>query len=184
MGMFQIDDTVVYPGHGVATVQEVIERVVAGSTIVFLKLSFMFKDMTILVPTYNVDSIGIRFPNTEKELEIILQELAKKPERKLESIDFTPSGWNKRNKDYQLKIQGGKLVDIIKIYRDFMHISHMKELSFGERTLLQSIEDLIVQELQIIKNLDRDVVLQYLRNPFKEFFFQDNCFVDQVASAL
>jgi RNA polymerase-interacting CarD/CdnL/TRCF family regulator len=54
-----------------------------------------------------------------------------------------------------------------KIYRDLMYISLQKDLSFGERTLLQNIEDLIAQELQVVKNLSREVTIQNIRIPFK-----------------
>lgn len=166
--MFEPNDKVVYPGHGVANVDGVIEKNVAGSSVKFIKLSFIYKDMTILVPVYNVDSIGLRYISSELIINEALKELAKEPEKKFEGIDFTPSGWNRRNKGYQLKIQGGKLLEIIKIYRDLMYVSQQKELSFGERMLLQSIEDLLAQEIQSGKNIGREEVIQELRCPFKQ----------------
>jgi len=169
--MFDCGEKVVYPGHGVAVVEEVIEKTVGGNKINFLKLTFLFKDMTILVPTYNIDSIGIRKPCTKKIACESIDELSKKPIKKLVSIDFTPSGWNRRNKDYQHKIQSGLLVEIIKIYRDLMYISQQKELSFGERTLLQSTEDLIVQELQIVYDSSKESAIQQIRTPFKQFVY-------------
>ena len=182
--MFQLKDKVVYPGHGVAVIEEIIERNVAGADIKFIKLDFLFKDMTILVPIYNVDAIGIRLPSSIAVVETTLKELYNKPEKKLETLDFTPSGWNKRNKEYQLKIQSGNLLDLIKIYRDIMHIAQIKDLSFGERTLLQNIEELIVQELQVVKNIDRELIVQEIRSPFKQLFFHDRSFVGEVASAI
>ncbi len=184
MDMFQLNDKVVYPGHGVAVIEEIIERNVAGAAINFIKLNFLFKDMTILVPVYNIDAVGIRMPNSIEAADIILKELYNKPERKLESLDFTPSGWNKRNKEYQMKIQGGNLLDLIKIYRDVMYIAQMKDLSFGERTLLQNIEELVVQELQIVKNVDKELVVQEIRSPFKQLFFHDRSFVGEAASVI
>lgn len=166
--MFECNDKVFYPGHGVANVDGIIEKNVAGSVVKFLKLSFLHKDMMILVPLYNADSIGLRFISSEDCVNQVLQELYKNPERKLESIDFTPSGWNRRFKEYQLKILGGKLIDIIKIYRDFMHISQQKDLSFGERMLLQNVEDLLAQEIQSVRNISREEVIQELRCPFKQ----------------
>ena len=179
--MFKLNDHVVYPGHGVAVVAEIIERTVAGTAIKFLKLSFLFKDTTILVPTYNVDNIGIRLPADEKLVNSTLKELGKKPERQLESIDFTPSGWNRRYKDYQMRIQSGDLLEISKIYRDLMHIAQQKDLSFGERTVLQTTEELIVQEIQVVKNKEREMVIHLLRNPFKQFIFHDRSFLHEAA---
>jgi CarD family transcriptional regulator len=180
--MFKLNDSVVYPGHGVAVVEEIIEKNFSGSAIQFLKLTFLFKDMTILVPMYNIVNTGIRYPESPETIQEIIEELSKKSEKKFESIDFTPSGWNRRNKDYQLRMQSGKLLEIAKIYRDIMHISQQKDLSFGERTLLQSVEELLVQELLVVTKKDRELVVQMLRNPFKQFLFHDASFAQEGAT--
>lgn len=165
--MFQINDKVIYPGHGVANIESVTEKNVAGATVKFLKLSFLFKDMTILVPLYNETLVGLRYPISADVLQDIFDELGKKPDKKLESVDFTPSGWNRRHKEYQLKILSGKLIEIAKIYRDLKYISLQKDLSFGERTLLQNIEDLLAQEIQVVKDTTRESVIEDIRSPFK-----------------
>ena len=172
--MFELNDKVIYPGHGVAIIDDIIEKVIGGKSVTFFKLSFLYKDMTILVPMYNTEVIGIRHPSGQQTILLALNELHKQPEKKLESIDFTPSGWNRRNKDYQLKIQSGLLVEIAKIYRDLMYVSQQKDLSFGERALLQAAEELLIQELQIIKSIDREAIIQEIRNPFKKFLYYTN----------
>lgn len=168
--MFKVNDKVVYPGYGVASIEEVIEKSVAGVTVAFFKLSFVFKDMTILVPLHNLSSSGVRYLSNDKEVVDALDELLKSPERRLESLDFTPSGWNKRNKEYNTRIQSGKLLELVKIYRDIMHVARQKELSFGEKTLLNTTEDLIAQELITIRGVDKDAIVQDLREPFRQFF--------------
>lgn len=167
--MFDINEKVVYPGHGVAKVEEVVEKIVAGNNIKFFKLRFLYKDMTVLVPVNNACHMAIRRLCGEDQVKKVLNELSKTPERKLENLDFTPSGWNKRNKDYQLKIQGGALIDLAKIYRELMFVAKQKELSFGERNLMQLTEDLIAQEVEVVMDNDRDSVLRQIRSPFKEY---------------
>lgn len=168
--MFKLNDNVVYPGHGVAVISEIVEKTVGDSAIQFFKLDFLFKDMTILIPKYNTQSIGLRHLCSQQEIDKLLADLAKKTEKKNE-VDFSPSGWNRRNKDYQAKIQSGNIFELAKIYRDLMSIAQTKELSFGERTLQQTTEELIAQELQVVQKLDRPTVVQELRSPFKVFTF-------------
>lgn len=180
--MFKQNDHVIYPAHGVTVVEDIIEKQVSGAIIHFIKLNFLFKDMTILVPTYNVQSIGIRYPATLAEVEVMLSELSKKPTKPPQNIDFTPSGWNRRNKDYQEKIQRGNLLEIACIYRDLMHIAQFKDLSFGERSVLQNTEELIVQELEVVTKSPRDEVLHMLRSPFKQFIFHDRSFMQKDVS--
>ena len=171
--MYELNDKVVYPGHGVAIISETIEKTVAGTKIKFFKLNFLYKDMSILAPIYNLNNTGIRPPSSKKEVEEAINELYKVPEKKINHMDFTPSGWNRRNKEYQLKIQSGKLLEIAQIYRDLMYVSLQKELSFGEKNLLQTAEELIVQEIQLVISKEREVILQNLQAPFKQFFFQE-----------
>ena len=58
--MFKVKEKVVYPGHGVAIVEEVVEKAVAGNDIKFFKLRFLYKDMTVLVPVNNAPHMAIR----------------------------------------------------------------------------------------------------------------------------
>jgi CarD family transcriptional regulator len=179
--MFNLNNKVIYPGHGVAVIDDIIEKRVAGNSIKFFKLNFMFKDMTILIPMHSLKHTGMR-PLSDKEcIDGVLNELYKEPSKKLEYLDFTPSGWNRRNKDYQLKIQSGKLFDIAQIYRDLMYIAQQKELSFGEKNLLQTAEELLIQEIQVVTEQSRDLVLQELQNPFKQLYFQGH--TEQVSAA-
>lgn len=167
--MFKISEKVIYPGHGVAVVNEIVEKLVAGNKIKFFKLCFLYKDMTVLVPINNAQHMAIRRLRNRDFVIKVLDELTRAPERKLENLDFTPSGWNKRNKDYQVKIQGGELMDLAKIYRELMFVAKQKELSFGERSLLQLTEDLIAQEIEVVTGGSRDSVLRKIRSPFKEY---------------
>lgn len=164
--MYQLKDKVVYPGHGVAVIESIIEKKVGENNLSFFKLKFLYKDMTILVPIATT-SYTIRHLCSWKEIDLALGEL-NKPTKKLETLDFTPSSWNKRNKTYQLKIQSGNLLDIAVIYRDLMITSKYKDLSFGEKNLLQLAEELLLQEILEVKNQSRETIMQELRRPFKQ----------------
>ena len=120
----------------------------------------------------------------DAEMNIILKELSKKPTKEFDSTDFTPSGWNKRNKEYQLKIQGGSLFDLVCIYRDIMHLTKYKELSFGERNLLQLAEDLIVQEILIVQHKKRSDIVKDLRSKFQDISFPGGIGAQSSSSAL
>lgn len=167
--MFNINEKVIYPGHGVAVVEEKLKKLVAGNEINFFKLSFLYKDMTVLIPINNVTRMSIRSLCSAGEVGLVLKELHKTPEKKVLSPDFSPSSWNKRNKDYQLKIQNGNLLDLARIYRDLMFVSKEKDLSFGEKGLLQLVEDLLSQEIGVVTNGKKEDVLRKIRSPFKEY---------------
>ncbi len=171
---FELSDKVFYPGHGVAVIEEIIERVIAGSKAKFFKLNFIYKDVIVLIPIRkDATNLGIRHLSTKQKIERVFDELYKAPIKKVNPIEYSPSSWNKRNKDYQLKIQGGELLDIAKIYRDLMYTSKDKELSFGEKKILETTKELLVEEILLVSGESRDVVTQKLYTPFLQLDIGD-----------
>jgi len=167
--MLKINEKVIYPGYGVAVIEEEVDRVVAGNTVKFFKLRFLYRDMSVFVPINNVDHVSIRYLSSLEDIKSALNELRVNPDNKLKNFDFTPSGWNKRNKEYQLKIESSSIVELAKVYRDLMFVSKKKELSFGEKSLLNTTEDLIAQEIEVVTGKERDSILSEIRSPFNEY---------------
>lgn len=146
--MFTRNEKVVYPGHGVAIISCVIEKKIAGRSLQFFELRFLNKDMTILVPTENANSVGIRPLSSAEYINDIFKILAQPA--MIKQIDAAVSNWNKRNKEYQGKLRSGNLLELCAIYRDLRHIEVNKELSFGEKSLLQQTENLLIEEISIV----------------------------------
>ena len=57
---FEIGQTVVYPHHGAATIEEITTRSIRGAEKTYLKLRVNQGDLTIEVPADNVDLVGVR----------------------------------------------------------------------------------------------------------------------------
>lgn len=164
--MFSLNDKVVYPGHGVAKVNKVIDKIVGGHVTSFYELKFINKDMTVLVPTNNHATIGIRPLCSKDHIDDIFKILAKPATKKINSSELTASNWNKRNKEYQCKLRSGDLKEISEIYRDLKHISSYKELSFGEKSLLHQTESLLAEEISLVNKIDEERAVEDLRSQF------------------
>lgn len=161
--MFSLNDKVVYPGHGVASICRVFERNVGAQLMVFYELKFQNKDMTIMIPKDKIEEVGVRPLSSSTSINTMLETLAQ-PARHIKSAESGASNWNKRNKDYQSKLRTGSLKDISDIYRDLKHISRYKELSFGEKSLLLKTEALLVEEISAAERLDEDKAIERLRS--------------------
>ena len=161
--MFNLNENVVYPGHGVAKINRIIERNIAGVLTSFYELSFLNKDVTVLVPTSNALSVGLRRLSSDANINDIFTILAQ-PVKKTDHHEFTASSWNKRNKGYQLKLRTGSLRELSEIYRDLNCIGSQKLLSFGEKNLLEQTEALLVEEISLVCNLDHDKTIAKLRS--------------------
>ena len=163
--MFRLNDKVVYPGHGVAKINQIVEKNIGGNRTLFYELTFLNKEMTILIPTQNTESIGIRPLSSQDEINDIVKMLAE-PAKKINSYELSATNWNKKNKEYQLKLRTGDLRKIFEIYQSLREASAEKELSFGEKNLLTQTESLIAEEISIVKKLDPQKAIEYLRSVF------------------
>lgn len=161
--MFSRSEKVVYPGHGVAHINRIVEKKIAGKVVFFFELKFLSKEMIILIPVDNTDFVGIRKLSSLECVSAIFKTLSSPSEQCL-AHDMSMSNWNKRNKDYQVKLRRGDLTEIGEIYRDIKYIGLQKELSFGEKVLLQQTETLLVEEISLVKNMSVSETLEYLRS--------------------
>lgn len=161
--MFILNEKVVYPGHGVMYISKIIEKIISGNKITFYELAFLNRDATILVPTTNVISVGIRALSSKESINDAFRVIAQ-PARKLPHHEFSASSWNKRNKQYQLKLREGSLIELSEIYRDLRFIETQKELSFGEKTLLGKTEMLLAEEISLVQNKDESKTIEQLRS--------------------
>lgn len=162
--MYTLEEKVVYPGHGVAKIEQIINKSVGANVVQFYKLRFLNRDMTILIPVQTQESCGIRPLSDEQDIQRMFEVLLE-PSTKRGCI---LSSWNKRSKQYQYKIKTGDLLEISRIYRDLQCMSREKELSFGERNLLQQAEALLVEELSAVRNIVEEQAMQSLRIVFIE----------------
>jgi len=161
--MFNLNEKVVYPGHGVAEVSRIVEKIVGGSVTKFLELKFFNKDMTILVPMASSVAVGLRRLSSKENIEGVMKILSEPVSIFCENNSVN---WNKRNKDYQCKLRSGDIYEVCKIYRDLKYISSKKELSFGEKDLLSKTESLLAEEISIVNNEGEEKTIQSLRSMF------------------
>ena len=162
--MFLVNDKVVYPGYGVALINKLVQRIVSGKTTSFYELKFFNKEMSVLIPEDRIEAAGIRKLSSDQDLEEMFKILSEPFKKGNYEIGF--NNWNKRNKKYQLHLRSGDLIKICHIYKDLEWISKSKELSFGERNLKTKIEQLLIEEISIVRNIDKEKALKTLHKTF------------------
>lgn len=58
--------------------------------------------------------------------------------------------WTKQYRDSYSKIISLDIMQVVSVYRDLKHLQTIKELSFGARTMLMALQELIFSELTAI----------------------------------
>lgn len=159
--MYALNEKVVYPGHGVAQVNRIVKKTIAGSAAYFYELVFLHQDMTILVPVESAQSIGLRPLSSAQRIDSVFAFLSE-PHPPI-IPDSLIINWNKRNKEYKERLQTGDITKISAIYRYLMHLSQQKDLSFGEKELLKQTEMLLVKEIAEVRGIQEDAALVSMR---------------------
>lgn len=158
---FKKGEKVVYPAHGVAVIEDIQSRVISGTERRFYMLKILGTEkMTIMIPTENVAQVGLR--------RVIGKDVVDKIYRILRTrkVDADTQTWNRRYREYTEKIKTGSPLEIAKVLRDLLVLKGDKELSFGERKMLDTARSLLVKELSIAKAHPEEKILEELKVMF------------------
>ena len=143
--MFKAGQLAVYPAHGVGIIEAVEAKEISGTPQKFYIMRILDNDMIIMIPTVNADSVGLRPVIGDGDVIKVFKILK---ERDV-TIDNQP--WNRRYRDYMKKIKTGSVFEVAQVLRDLFLLKEGKELSFGERKMLDTARSLLVKELSIAK---------------------------------
>ena len=153
-------DLAVYPAHGVGCIESIESKEINGDTMNFYMMKIVENGMVIMIPTSNVESVGLRevIPETE------VPEVYKVMLEKAQGADNQT--WNRRYREYMDKIKTGSIYDVAEVFRDLFQLKLEKDLSFGERKLLDTAQNLLVQELSTAKDIDEKSMMQEIEALF------------------
>jgi CarD family transcriptional regulator len=158
---FRVGDLAVYPAHGVGQIQAVESRVVNGEKHDFYILRVLENGMVIMIPTGNVESVGLRCLIDVKEIPKVYAVMRTRREMLADN-----QTWNRRYREYMEKIKTGSLFDVAEVFRDLFRLKLTKDLSFGERKLYDTAQVLLVKELSKAKKTDEKTIITEIESLF------------------
>ena len=158
---FKPGDKAVYPAHGVGEVKSIETREISGNKQTFYILRILENGMTIMVPMQNVKSVGLREIIDEDQVDEVYAILRER------DITVDNQTWNRRYREYMDKIKTGSVYEIAEVMRDLSLLKFEKELSFGERKMLDTARSLLVKELAIAQGIGEEAVLKDIQKIFK-----------------
>ena len=150
--MFKVGDMAVHPKHGVGEVTALEDRNLGGKNGTFFVLKIVDTGLKVMVPTDAATRVGLRPIMKRREAQDIF-EILKTPEV---AVDVQP--WNRRFRAYTEMLKSGLPSEIAKVLRDMYRLKFDKDLSFGERRLLDQARSLLVQELALAKKVKPDSI--------------------------
>jgi CarD family transcriptional regulator len=150
--MFKIGDMAVYPAHGVGVIEKIETQEISGCQQDFYVMRILDNDMLIMIPTHNVGNVGLRDIIGQTEV-IKLYSILKERDVILDS-----QTWNRRYREYMDKIKSGSVFEVAEVYRDLLILKLEKDLSFGERKMLDTARNLLVKEISLAEEIEEEQV--------------------------
>jgi CarD family transcriptional regulator len=144
---FAVGEKAVYPVHGVAEVIALEERDIGGRQTNVYILRVLDTGMKIMVPTTNALTVGLRELISSKQVKEVYSIL------KSRDVPRDTQTWNRRHREYMEKIKTGSVFEIAEVLRDLSVLRQTKELSFGERKMLETARGLLIKEIALAKDL-------------------------------
>ena len=150
--MFKVGDLAVYPSHGVGVIEKVESREISGCRQDFYVMRILDNDMIIMIPTTNVQNVGLREIIGQTEVPRLYSILKKR------NMAVDNQTWNRRYREYTDKIKTGSVFEVAEVYRDLLMLKLEKELSFGERKMLDTARNLLVKEISLAKKVEEEQI--------------------------
>ena len=158
---FKVGDKAVYPAQGVAEVISIDEKLVNGTVQRFYVLQILDTEKKIMVPVAYAEQVGLRQVISEQEIREIFDILRET------TVSFDTQTWNRRYRGFMDKIKTGSIYDVAEVLRDLYRLKATKQLSFGERRMLDTARSLIVKEIAIA----REQTEEQVRTEIEAIFF-------------
>jgi CarD family transcriptional regulator len=158
--VFSEGDMAVYPAHGVGVIKSVEMQTVAGIDQTFYVLEILDNKMTIMIPTISSENVGLRAIVDESEVSGVLDILEDR------TVELGTQTWNRRYRDYMEKIKTGSVHEVASVLRDLFLLSVDKDLSYGERKMLDTAKGLLVTELSLAQDKEESAVSETIEAIF------------------
>jgi len=147
---YKIGDQVVYPQHGVATIQKIEEKDVLGSIQTYLVLELDAGDLTLMVPAASVEEVGLRNLIGKDQVEEVLRVLGKG------RVTDGAENWSRRFKANQEKLKSGDIQMVADVVRNLSIRDRQKGLSTGEKRMLNNARRILAGEIAVALKLEAE----------------------------
>lgn len=160
--MFTPGQLVVYPAQGVGKIERVDSQQVCGIQTEFFIVHILTSNITLMIPIKSANSVGLRPLASAEEAAAAMT--------MLEDLSCPPpmvgQNWNRRQREYNERLKEGTLLAVAGIIKELTLISSIKELSFGEKRLLEQAMNFVRLEMAHIWQCTPEDVVERIQQLF------------------
>ncbi len=162
--MFSVDELVVYPAQGVGKVERIETQEIGGVATELIIVRILSNNVTLMVPVRNAKNVGLRGVYSSEQANDIYTYL----QDRSDFTGYSGQNWNRRYREYSEKLKSSDLKDVAYVLKELILIGKDKELSFGERRLLEQAMGLISLELSFALRQDQNDVKKTIEGLFAD----------------
>ena len=140
---FKVGQKVVYPNHGIGTIEQIEQKQVGATSLSFYTLRLASTNSVVLVPVGNAVEVGLRSPISSAECEMLLRNLA-------DDFSSPVQDWKDRFKDFSDKMRSGDIFEVANVLKNLTYLHQLKPLSFREQRMLERARYLVISELAAV----------------------------------
>jgi CarD family transcriptional regulator len=154
-------DKAVHPQHGVGEVTAIERKEIGGNVLEFYVLRILDNGMKVMVSKAAAHQVGLREVMSKAEADSVLETMRAREV----AVDLQP--WSRRFRAYTEMIKSGSPYEVAKVLRDMYRLKFDKDLSFGERRLLDTAKSLLFKELALAKKTTEAELIAEIAEIFK-----------------
>ena len=152
---FQVGEKIVYPNHGVATIENISSRAFAGNFERFYLLRLTYNSLTVMVPFSHAGNLGLRRVTRNGEFARVLEFLSEG--RRRCQLD-----WKDRFKENTEKMKVGSLLAVAEVLKSLLILQTGKPLSFREKKMLDRARHMLMTEFSTSRGLSEPQAAEML----------------------
>jgi CarD family transcriptional regulator len=152
---FKVGDKAVYPAHGVGVIKRIESRSVGGTSQDFYVIQILSSGATLMVPTNSCERAGMRTLISDDEISNVYKILRSKGK-------VSHTTWNRRFREFNDKLRTGSVGDIAEVLRDLCSLRGDKDLSYGEKKMMDKALAMLVSEISAAASRKENEVEQEL----------------------
>lgn len=160
--MFNIGDKVVHPLHGAGVIVSIDERSILDEKQSYYTIK-MPGEVKVMVPTTKAEEIGVRSIIDKSSADKVFGILEK------DSTEMSMN-WNKRYRENMERMKTGNIYEVADIVRNLTFKQKDKGLSTGEKKMLLNARQILVSELVLAEDKDKNEIEELVDKKIEESY--------------
>src|SRR6201988_4309219 len=140
---FKVGQKVVYPNHGIGTIEQIEQKQIGTQILPFYTLLLAANSSVFLVRVSNASEVGLRAPISSGECDMLFKALA-------DYFSTPANDWTDRFKDFSEKMRTGDIFEVADVLKQLTYLRNLKPLSFREQRMIERAPYLVISELAAV----------------------------------